>query len=231
MMSFYDENDIKSVFELSSSLAELDATSLTAINLAAVRRPFKKGEIVCLEGQACLGLIIIESGWLTSVKISPNGREQEIRLTGPGEVANIISTMTGEVNLLTLKALEKTMVWVIDRKKLFELMAEYPLLSSFVTQKMANVIVQLLNLVEDLSLRNVEGRLANLLLTRSQDGIVHRKEWSTQEQMAASIGTTSVVLSRILNEMQDEGAIRLENRQIFILNPQVLETTVFINHK
>ena len=230
-MSFDNEKDTKSIFELSTSLTELDASSIMAISQAAIRRPYKKGEIVCLEGEACFGLIIIESGWLSSVKISPKGREQEIRMSGPGEFANIISTMTGDVNLLTLKTLENAMVWVVDRKKLFELMTEYPLLSTFITQKLAKVVVQLLNLVEDLSLRNVEGRLANLLLNRSKDGVVHGKEGSTQEQMAAAIGTTSVVLSRILNEMQNQGAIRMEHRQIYILDTEKLEAAVFTNHK
>jgi CRP/FNR family transcriptional regulator len=230
-MNFDNDKEIKSIFGLSSSLAELDSSSLMAITRAAVRRSYRKGEIVCLEGQACLGLIIVESGWLSSVKISPKGREQEIRLTGPGDIANIISTMTGDLNLVTLKTLEDAKLWIIDRKKLFELMAEYPGLGNFITQKMANVIVQLLNLVEDLSLRNVEGRLANLLLTRSKDGVVHRKEWSTQEQMAASIGTTSVVLSRILNEMQNQGAISIDRHEIQILDYEILETTVFLNNK
>jgi CRP-like cAMP-binding protein len=212
-------------------LAELDASSLAAITQAAVRRSYEKGQIVCLEGEPCPGLIIIESGWLSSVKISPQGREQEIRLEGPGEMINEISVMAGEINLVTLKSLENSTIWVIERKVFFDLMAKHPSLSNIIIQNQARLIVQLLDLVEDLSLRKVEGRLAHLLLNRSKDGIIHLKYWSTQEEMAACIGTTSVVISRILNEMQGRGAIRLEHHRIHILDHEKLEMAAMLNHK
>jgi CRP-like cAMP-binding protein len=212
-------------------LAELDASSLAAITQAAVKKTYDKGQIVCLEGEPCPGLIIIETGWLSSVKISPQGREQEIRLEGPGEMINEISVMAGDINLVTLKSLENSTVWVIDRKVFFNLMAEHPKLSNIIMQNQARLVVQLLNLVEDLSLRNVQGRLAHLLLNHSKDGVIHRQYWSTQEEMAARIGTTSVVLSRLLNEMQNQGTIRLGHHQIHILDHEKLELAAFLNQK
>jgi len=214
-----------------TSLAELDSSSLDAITRAAVRRSYEKGQIVCLEGESCPGLIIIESGWLSSVKISPQGREQEIRIEGPGNMINEISLMAGNTNLLTLKALEDSIIWVIERSVFFDLMANHPMLNTVITQNLAKLVVQLLNLVEDLSLRNVEGRLAHLLLNRSTDGVIHRRNWSTQEEMASRIGTTSVVISRVLNEMQDQGTIRLERNKIHILDRGKLEAVVFQNNK
>jgi len=212
-------------------LSELDAASLTAITHAAVRRSYKKGQIVCLEGEPCPGLIIIESGWIAEVKISPQGREQEIRLEGPGEMINEISVMAGDTNLCTLKSMGNSVMWVIQRSIIFRLMDQHPELRNIITRNLAKLVVQLLNIVEDLSLRNVEGRLARLLLNRSEDGIIHRHYWSTQEEMAACIGTTPVVISRMLNSMQDKGAIRLEHQQIHILDHKQLELAVFQNLK
>ena len=230
-MNFDHDREVLSVFDPGTCLSELDASSLTAISAAAVRHSFEKGQIVCMEGEPCLGLIIIEAGWLTSVKISPQGREQEIGLAGPGEMINEISVMSGDINLITLKSLEHSIVWVIEQGKLFDLMAKHPILSNVITKNLAKRVVHLLNLVEDLALRNVEGRLARLLLNRSKNGIVQRQNWSTQAEMASCIGTTPVIISRILGEMEDKGAIHLEHHQIRILNHNLLETSVLMQYK
>lgn len=230
-MSFEHERDIQFALGPTTCLSELDASSLAAITQAAVKRTYEKGQIVCLEGEPCPGLIIIESGWLSSVKISPQGREQEIRLVGPGEMINEISVMAGDTNLVTLKSLENSIVWLIEQRVFFELMAKHPMLSNLITKNLAKLVVQLLNLVEDLSLRNVDGRLARLLLDRSKDGVIERQQWSTQAEMAAHIGTTSVVISRVLGNLEDQGAIRLEHRQIHILDKEILESVAFLNQK
>jgi CRP-like cAMP-binding protein len=230
-LKFDRSNEVISIFGPGTCLSELDASSLVAITEVAVKRTYEKGQILCLEGEPCPGLIIIESGWLTGVKISPQGREQEIRLAGPGEMINEISVMGGENNLITLKSMDHSNVWLIERDTLFDLMAKHPMLSNLITQNLAKRVVQLLNLVEDLALRNVEGRLARLLLDHSQDGIVQRQNWSTQAELAARIGTTSVVISRVLNEMEDQGAIRLEHHQIQILDYKILESAAYLNQK
>lgn len=230
-MGFDRDRGIQISLGPGTCLAELDASSLAAITQAAVRRPYKKGQIVCLEGEPCPGLMIIESGWLSSVKTSPQGREQEIRLAGPGEMINEISVMAGDINLVTLKSFEDSIVWVIERSVFFDLMHDHPKLSNIITQNLAKLVVQLLNLVEDLSLRNVEGRLAHWLLNYSKDDINQHPSWSTQEEIAARIGTTSVIISRILNKMQDQGVIRLERHQIQILDHGKLESVAFLNQK
>ena len=111
------------------------------------------------------------------------------------------------------------------------LMAKHPMLSNIITQNMAKRLVQLLDIVEDLALRNVEGRLAHLLLNSSTSNPFQNNRWSTREMIAARIGTTSVVISRVLHEMEDQGAIRLDRHQIYILNGKILETVAFNEYK
>ncbi len=214
-----------------SCLAELDASSLEAITQAAIRRTYDKDQIVCLEGDPCPGLMIVESGWLEVLKISPQGREQVTRQAGPGEMFNEVSVLARGDNLVTVKSLESSVVWLVSREILFDLMETHPLLGRTISQNLANHVWHLLDLIEDLSLRNVDGRLARLLLNRSQDGVVRRQHWLTQAEMAACIGTTPVIVSRVLNELQDRGAIRLERHRIFILERQVLESVEFQNYK
>ena len=230
-MDFNRSPHTRSTFGPGTCLSELDAASLDAIINAAVRRAVKKGQIVCLEGEPCPGLIIIESGWIQGVKVSPQGREQELSLAGPGEMINEISIMAGEFNILTLRTVESSIIWIIKLEIILELMVKHPILSNIITQNMAKRIVHLINIVEDLALRNVEGRLANMLLNFSKSNRIQNHHWSTREEIASRIGTTSVVISRVLHEMEDQGAIYLKGHEIHILNHQMLEAVAFREYK
>jgi len=77
-------------------------------------------------------------------------------------------------------------------------------------------------LVEDLSLKSVESRLAKFILTRSENDIYTRKKWETQDFIAAQIGTVPDVLSRIMRKFEDEHIIHFDRQQIKILNQQGL---------
>ncbi len=81
-------------------------------------------------------------------------------------------------------------------------------------------------MVEDLSLRSVEARLANTLLqyAEKQDTrlIVPRRCWTTFDEMAVRLGTVRDVLSRALKTLETDGLLKVEKNQIVVLDPQAL---------
>lgn len=91
-----------------------------------------------------------------------------------------------------------------------------------VIQALTQRVLQLVSLVEDLSLRGVEARAAHLLLDLSDDGIVRREPWATQAELASRLGTVPRVLSRTLRHLSEEGLIQVERSQIAILDRQRL---------
>ena len=204
-------------------LAELDAATLETIGRAARRQKFDAGQMVFLEGEPCAGLCIVQQGWLKAVKISLAGREQVLRVVGPGEVCNEVSVFAGTPNPATVMALEAAIVLTIRREAILSLMDESPGLARTITQNLAARVLNLLALVEDLSLRTVEERLARLLLQRADAGTLYRRRWATQTEMAARIGTVPDVLNRALRGLAGEGLIRVKRHQIQILDPQGLE--------
>jgi CRP/FNR family transcriptional regulator len=214
-----DNHPVAQILSAVPYLAELDAATLASIGRAAVRQKHDAGAMVFLEGEPCAGLCIVERGWLKAVKISPAGREQVLRVVGPGEVCNEISVFAGTPNPATVMAL----VWTIRREAILGLMDDSPSLARTITQNLAGRVLNLLTLVEDLSLRTVEERLARLLLQRADEGTLHRRRWATQTEMAARIGTVPDVLNRALRDLVKEGLIRVERHQIQILDPQGLE--------
>jgi CRP/FNR family transcriptional regulator len=211
--------------------AQLDVHTLESISQAALRRTFDAGQVVFLEGEPNSGLYAVQEGWLRSVKISTAGREQVIRFVGPGEMFNEIGVFAGGLNQVTVEALEPSVVWIIPRETLLSLMDKHPSLCRLITQNLAERVLHLISLVEDLSLRTVEERLARLLLEQSRGDLVSRRRWSTQAELAARLGTVPDVMNRALRSLSEEGLIHIERRQIHILNRQGLQAKAKVDEK
>lgn len=216
------------LFSALPSFAGLDSSLLEAVAGAAILRSYNEGEVVFLEGEPCAGLYIVQEGWLKSVKISTAGREQIIRFVGPGEVFNEIGVFTGGLNQATVEALEPARVWLIQRQRLLQIMDQHPRLARVLIENLARRVQHLIQLVEDLSLRSVEGRLARLLLEQSARGALSRRRWSTQAEMASRLGTVPDVLNRALRALVEEGLIAIERHRIQILDRQGLETKAML---
>ncbi len=60
--------------------------------------------------------------------------------------------------------------------------------------------------------------MARLILENSVDGIINRRRWMTQTEMAARLGTVLDVVNRALNTLAEDGLIRVERQMIQILN-------------
>jgi CRP/FNR family transcriptional regulator len=81
------------------------------------------------------------------------------------------------------------------------------------------------DLVEDLSLRTVRGRLARLLLEEAESGEVTR-HW-TQAEIAARLGTVREMIGRTLRALADAGHIRIDRQRIVLLDREGLEAEAY----
>lgn len=190
---------------------------------SAIRRRYEAEQMVFLEGDEVAGLYAVEAGWLKLVKMSPSGREQVIAFVGAGETFGEIAALTLHTNLVTAIALEPTTLWLVPREVFLQLLTEEPCMAQAVILALTQRVSRLVGLIEDLSLRSVEGRTAHLLLDLSDDGIVRRQPWATQAELAARLGTVPRVLSRALRHLSEEGVIQVERSQIAILDREKLE--------
>lgn len=209
--------------------AALDEAVLRVLAQAALERRYASGQIVFLEGEPCAGLYVVQEGWLKSFKLSLDGREQVIRFVGPGEAFNEVGVLAGTANQVSVAALEPATVWIVQRDVLLQGMDRHPSLSRAVAQSLAQRVLHLLALVEDLSLRTVEARLARLLLEQAQEGVLSRQQWTTQAQMAARLGTVLDVVNRALQKLANDGLIRVSRHQIVILDQEGLQEVAGLN--
>ena len=182
--------------------------------------------MIYLEGEPAESLYILENGWVKATRMTREGREQAMMFLRPVELFGDIAVFAGSIYPGTVTALETVQVWKIPARTMLDLIPRYPDLAMAVIRHLAGRVVHYVNLVEDLSLRSVEARLAHTLLQNAelQDGrlVIPRREWTTFDEMAVRLGTVRDVLSRALKTLELEGLLRVEKQHILILDPQGL---------
>ncbi|HET7010195.1 MAG TPA: Crp/Fnr family transcriptional regulator [Anaerolineales bacterium] len=192
----------------------------------ALPRHYAAGQVIYLEGEPGTTVYLLESGWVRATRTSPEGREQALLFLRPGEIFGDIAVFNGTVYPGTVVALEDADVWAIDGPALLDLVARHPELALAVIRRLADRVSHFIGLVEDLSLRSVEARLARTLLRNAEkrDGglFVPRREWTTFDQMATRLGTVRDVLSRALHTLEEEGLLQVGRHEIVLLNPEGL---------
>lgn len=205
----------------------LDVAILTQLAHSATWQEYAAGAMVFLEGDRSSGLYYLASGWLKVIKSSLDGREQVLRFIGPGELFNEVGAFANRPNPATAIALEAAGVWFLQRDVLMRLICEQPVLAQRIIENMADNMIHLVNLVADISLRSVTARLARLLLDEANnEHILQRRQWQTQSELAARLGTVPDVLQRALRTLVNEGAIQVQRREIRILNHAELKKWV-----
>jgi CRP-like cAMP-binding protein len=204
--------------------AGLSRTQHEALSRIGVRRSFRKGERIFSEGDAGTGFYAVLSGRVKISKVSTEGKEQILHLFGPGESFGEVSVFTGQGFPADAAAALPTTVLFFPRAAFSGLIRQDPALALNMLAQLSQRLRQFAGLIEDLSLKEVPGRLAKYLLYlsgRNRDGAVELD--LPKGQLAALLGTIPETLSRILAKMNRRGLIRSRGAQIAILDRRALE--------
>ncbi|MEE8389446.1 MAG: Crp/Fnr family transcriptional regulator [Anaerolineae bacterium] len=223
-----------------SLFVDLSDDTLVRVARAAYTRTYASGETVIFEGDPCETVYFIVEGQVRVYRLSPGGREQVLARLGPGKTFNTVPPFQrgGQgVNHATVEALTPLTLYAVTSDDFRRLVAECPELALTILQDFADRLDHLTNLVEDLSLRTVRGRLARFLLEHasttdgtsalngSTDAGAVTRHW-TQEEIAAYLGTVRDMVGRTLRAFANAGLVRMDRQRIVLLDREGLEAEV-----
>jgi len=192
---------------------------LKAIAAHTQLRGFERGELLFWEDDPCAGLHIIQEGSVKLYRISPQGRQYIIRVLQEGDTCNEVPAFDGGTNPVNVETLEKSKVWVIEAETLRGLVKAHPDFALKVLSNFGKNLRGLVRMVSEMAFYQVTNRLARLISELPAEE--SRPPW-TQEQLAAQLGTVREVVARSLKELERSGAIRIEDRRIYIADNNIL---------
>lgn len=178
-------------------------------------------KVVFAEGDYASALALLLSGTVRVYKAGKTGREITLYRFSSGEsciltVSAILNNQLFPANAIVEQAAEAVMI----PEQVFRDWAQrYPLWREFVFNLLSVRLTDVLTLVDDLVFRRMDARTASFLLQRSQ---AQNQIAVTHKEIAAELGSSREVISRILEGMAASGVLRSTRGMLEILDFEAL---------
>jgi CRP-like cAMP-binding protein len=186
---------------------------------------FSEGELIFQEGEEATGFYIVLSGKVQIYKISREGKEMILHLFGPGEMFAEVPIFSGipkyPANSLCMTDCE---ILSIQGEGFRSLVMQHPDIALSILTVFAKRLHEFSEIIEDLSLRTVDSRLAKYLLSVSENSPEKAVIQIHKKTLASILGTIPETLSRSFKKLSNEGLIQVEGNRIHLLNREGLET-------
>jgi len=192
--------------------------------MIATDQEYAKGGTIFAEGDPGDGFFLVVSGLVKIYKLSPEGKEQILHIFGSGEPFAEAAVFTGSPYPAHALALEKSRVLFLPRRAFIQLISRNPELALNMLAALSHRLKKFAQLIEELSLKEVPGRLAAhlLYLSRQQAGQDQVLLPVSKNQLAGLLGTIPETLSRILGKLARTGMVAIDGPRITILDREAL---------
>lgn len=211
-----------------SLFARLPDDALDRIAQASPPRRYRKGQILCLEGDAGHSLYVLEEGHLRVSQSLPSGEETILAVIEAPAAVGELSLLDGAPRSATLTATTAIVVRTVGRAEFVALLREQPGLVMALMTTLAGIIRRSNERQVDLFGLDVPGRLAKWLLQRSEShgkvmpGGVAFQLGRSQGELAAELGTTRSTLNRTLKGFEEMDLITADGDAIVLADAERL---------
>jgi len=201
----------------------LPASDLDQVAAITVVKTLARGDYLFREGDPSLGFYIVQKGSINVHRVNAAGKEQIIHIFRAGDSFAEATLATEAGYPADARAVESSQVLLVQKAGFVALLRRQPELALRMLGGMSLHLRALVGQLEDLTLKDVETRLANWLVKRcpkpeaSEPANIELK--TTKRLLAAELGTVSETFSRTLAKFRDLKLIEVKGRIIRVLSP------------
>lgn len=208
--------------------SDLNATELQRLARGCSLRRLQRGERVFSVGEPCEAFHVTVTGQIKLFAISPAGQEKVIELIGPGHSFAEALMFTGKPYIVNAQALSDSLVLSVGKPAV---LAEIEQDSRFALRMLAGISRRLHGLVHDVqayALHSGMQRVIGYLLRETEVEDCASGEVITvslpvsKATLASRLSMTPEYFSRVLHELESAELIRVDRRDIHILDAQRL---------
>ena len=208
--------------------AGLAIKDLEAVAALAVIKVLERDEYLFHEGMPSHGFYVVHLGSINVHRVNAAGKEQVIHIFRAGESFAEAALAIDSGYPADARAAETSQVMLVQKAGFLTLLRRRPELGLRMLASMSLHLRVLVAQLEDLTLKDVETRLANWLLKRCPDkgsdrpATVHLG--MTKRLLAAELGTVSETLSRSLAKLRDQKLLVVKGNTLTVPSPAALLT-------
>jgi CRP/FNR family transcriptional regulator len=182
-----------------------------------------EGHDVFIEGDLVDAIALLISGVVRVYKIGETGREITLYRFGNGESCILTANaILSQKNFPAIATVEKEAEAVMIPAQTFrDWVRRYDLWREFVFDLLSHRLSSVMAIVEEVAFHRMDVRVAALIMEQSQrSDLIH----ITHQEIAAELGSSREVISRILEDFSAQGMIEVSRGSIKILEREDLQT-------
>ena len=208
----------------------LPVEDLEKIAAVTVVKTLERGDYLFHEGDPAHGFYIVQKGAINVHRVTAAGKEQVIHVFRTGDSFAEIAVVSPTGYPADARAVEPTQVLLVQKDGIFELLKRQPELALRMLGSMSSHLRVLVGQIEDLTVKDVETRLANWLVKRCpnprSESPVNIELTVTKRVLAAELGTVSETFSRTLAKFREQKLIAVKGKTVTVLSPARLSAVL-----
>jgi CRP/FNR family transcriptional regulator, cyclic AMP receptor protein len=204
--------------------AELDDDAIASLARLAQKRRCAKDSPVFFENEQGDFFFMILEGRIKVTILGDDGREVILSMLGPGDFFGEMALLDNEPRSATAIAVEETELLSLHRTDFQAVISDNRDIMSALIRILSARLRRANHQISTLALLDVYGRVARVILDmareegrRLKDGRIAFRR-ATHQEIANRIGTTRETVTRMLKDLERQGLVRVEGREI-VLQP------------
>lgn len=183
----------------------------------ATLRAYRANTVVMQKGDEASALYVLLSGRVKVFSADDNGKEIVLNELGPGDYLGELALIEDSTRSASVMTVAPSRFLVIPKASFQAFVISRPSVALHLIGALAARVRKLTEEVERLALRDVYSRLADTLHARAveEDGRLVTDPL-TQRDLAALVGASREMVSRILKDLKAGGYISLDGKRIVI---------------
>jgi CRP/FNR family transcriptional regulator, anaerobic regulatory protein len=218
-----DSSQFERVVQSLPILRQVDASFVREFQQEAFFARIPAGRDVFLEGDHVEAIALLISGVVRVYKVGETGREITLYRFGNG--ASCILTANAILSRKTFPAIatvEQDAEAVMIPADIFrDWVGRYDLWREFVFDLFSQRLSTVMAIVDEVAFRRMDSRVALLILNQGKN---HNPLRITHQEIAAELGSSREVVSRLIEDFVSEGSIRSGRGTIEVLDFELLES-------
>ncbi|HET7745835.1 MAG TPA: Crp/Fnr family transcriptional regulator [Vicinamibacteria bacterium] len=214
-----DEQELLRTVPIFSELTDADITSLARLSQ---RRRYPKDQVVFFENEEGDFFFMIVEGRIKVSILGDDGREVILSMLGPGDFFGEMALLDNEPRSATAIAAEETELLSLHRNDFQSVLTENRSIQTALIKILSGRLRRANHQISTLALLDVYGRVARVILDmareegrRLKDGRIAFRR-ATHQEIANRIGTTRETVTRMLKDLERQGLIHVEGREMVV---------------
>jgi CRP-like cAMP-binding protein len=209
-------------------LEDLEQADLAALASMVNLQEIRRRRVIFLPGDPGTSVFFVNGGRVKVSRVTSDGKELTLAYRSPGEIFGELCLVDGGPREEMAEAMEAALVTEVPRQEFERYLDRHASIGAKLSRTLCNRRRELESKMEDLVFKDVNAKLAELLLNLSEDyGVDDRRGTLvavkiTHQEMANLIGSTRETVSLTLSQFKRGKLITTEGRKIIILDREGL---------